>query len=279
MSDMRNAVATARTRPNRGYRQTGRLHAETYVRNRHFGSNEGRWTTVDPLWPSQLRYVYGLSSPTTRVDRSGRSSVVTNCCWTGAAPQLANQYAVTPTTPSKCMKKKNGDPVTGYVGNGFDVKLSLSPTKLDNVSTSPPQVVWWECSNEQLTQGSQAGQWVDRTSDLAQSICPDTWKSLNYDCTGDVKGAISDEPAMLLSRIASLGANCNKLCRIRNLFIYVAFVFDSSCPDSKAKIQPLKIFQQITWDPASNQASSVLMDSWPSGQGPKACQTPPNGWP
>ena len=32
-----------------GYRKTGRLHSDVYVRARHFGGNEGRWTTVDPL--------------------------------------------------------------------------------------------------------------------------------------------------------------------------------------------------------------------------------------
>lgn len=55
----------------RGYRQTGLPHSEVYVRARHFGSPEGRWSSVDPSWPVQPAYSYARSAPTSRTDPSG----------------------------------------------------------------------------------------------------------------------------------------------------------------------------------------------------------------
>jgi hypothetical protein len=48
-----------------GYRQTALVHSDAYVRNRHYGSAEGRWTTATPLcwYPA----VYAGASPTTLI--------------------------------------------------------------------------------------------------------------------------------------------------------------------------------------------------------------------
>ena len=56
-----------------GYRQTGLLHSDAYVRRRHFGAAEGSWAAKDPLWPAQPAFSYALSSPCTRQDPSGQS--------------------------------------------------------------------------------------------------------------------------------------------------------------------------------------------------------------
>lgn len=61
-----------------GYRRTGRPHADLYNRARVVGSAEGRWTTVDPLWPWQSAYAYVESSPTSRVDPSGYTPSIDN---------------------------------------------------------------------------------------------------------------------------------------------------------------------------------------------------------
>src|SRR5579872_5421253 len=44
-----------------GYRQTSRDHAPCYVRLRHLGTSEGRWTSVDPIWPTDSAYVYATN--------------------------------------------------------------------------------------------------------------------------------------------------------------------------------------------------------------------------
>ncbi len=55
-----------------GYRKTSRRFSEQYVRARHYGTLQGQWTTVDPLWPTEQQYLYTGSAPSCRVDASGR---------------------------------------------------------------------------------------------------------------------------------------------------------------------------------------------------------------
>jgi RHS repeat-associated protein len=55
-----------------GYRESGLAHAEHYVRSRHYGNAEGRWRSVDPLWPVlEHAYAYVRSKPISRVDPTG----------------------------------------------------------------------------------------------------------------------------------------------------------------------------------------------------------------
>ena len=56
-----------------GYRQTSISHSASYVRRRHLGLEEGRWTTVDPLWPIQASYTYVNNSPGSVFDFSGKA--------------------------------------------------------------------------------------------------------------------------------------------------------------------------------------------------------------
>jgi RHS repeat-associated protein len=54
-----------------GYRPTGLSRSEYYMRARHYGTWEGRWTTVDPLWPHGAAYGYGWGDPIVMIDPSG----------------------------------------------------------------------------------------------------------------------------------------------------------------------------------------------------------------
>jgi RHS repeat-associated protein len=54
-----------------GYRPTWLSRSDHYVRARHYGSQEGRWTTVDPLWPFTPATAYAYSSPTVSIDPEG----------------------------------------------------------------------------------------------------------------------------------------------------------------------------------------------------------------
>ena len=54
-----------------GYRQTSISHSSSYVRRRHLGQEEGRWTTVDPLWPWEMAYRYVNCFITNAIDPLG----------------------------------------------------------------------------------------------------------------------------------------------------------------------------------------------------------------
>lgn len=62
-----------------GYRQTARVHAEVYMRARHYGSGEARWATVDPEFEDRSAYVYVVDCPITFIDPRGTH------CQTGSA--------------------------------------------------------------------------------------------------------------------------------------------------------------------------------------------------
>jgi hypothetical protein len=66
-----------------GYFQAaGRPHSEFYVRARFYSKAEGRWTTIDPLWPGESAYGYVSGRIQLFVDASGKASGSgsKNCC-------------------------------------------------------------------------------------------------------------------------------------------------------------------------------------------------------
>lgn len=54
-----------------GYRKTTRRFSEQYVRARHYGTLQGQWTTVDPLWPGEWQFCYIFGCPVREGDPSG----------------------------------------------------------------------------------------------------------------------------------------------------------------------------------------------------------------
>ena len=54
-----------------GSRRTSLQHSDKYNRARRLGSLEGRWTTVDPIWPYDQGYAYVDGCPTTLTDPAG----------------------------------------------------------------------------------------------------------------------------------------------------------------------------------------------------------------
>jgi len=55
-----------------GYQPTGLNHSESYMQSRHDSDIDGRWTTVDPLWPVESSFVYATANPASISDPSGR---------------------------------------------------------------------------------------------------------------------------------------------------------------------------------------------------------------
>ena len=52
----------------RTYRDTSLPHASHYMIARHYAEQEGRWTSVDPLWPTEFGYIYAKCEPTLHQD-------------------------------------------------------------------------------------------------------------------------------------------------------------------------------------------------------------------
>ena len=61
------------------YRDSG---ARAYVRARTLKTEQGRWLTVDPLWPREPAYQYVYAVPTSYTDASGKGGL----CLCSASP-------------------------------------------------------------------------------------------------------------------------------------------------------------------------------------------------
>ena len=72
-----------------GSRTTTKAYAEQYNRARHYGSRQGQWTTVDPIWPDERAYGYVNGNPTSYLDQDGRTCKGTtkgNCKYPNGDP-------------------------------------------------------------------------------------------------------------------------------------------------------------------------------------------------
>lgn len=78
------------------YRDSG---SRTYVRARHYRMPLGRWTTVDPIWPGQPAYSYGVSQPQTFADPSGLWCYATRSCNDKEREKIAKALATLVADP------------------------------------------------------------------------------------------------------------------------------------------------------------------------------------
>jgi RHS repeat-associated protein len=62
-----------------GYRQTGLLLSDAYIRARHFSSLVGSWSSCDPLWPKTKAYTYVSGRPVLVTDPSGLAGGGCSC--------------------------------------------------------------------------------------------------------------------------------------------------------------------------------------------------------
>jgi len=95
-------------------RRTGIAYTEQYNRARHYGTRQGQWTTVDPLWPRERAYGYCMERPVSKADPfglsvdfngCGSSSPLKDCCkdLSGKAPAGVFDKVLA------CMKDKGRD--------------------------------------------------------------------------------------------------------------------------------------------------------------------------
>jgi RHS repeat-associated protein len=120
-------------------RRTGLAFSGQYNRARHYGTRQGQWTTVDPLWPSERAFVYVSGNPVRWTDPSGRkiqidskcdkASVPRDCCQKYKDALLDKNNRLSPSASEaikKCMSDKGfgdkaGPFIDGALRNFFDL--------------------------------------------------------------------------------------------------------------------------------------------------------------
>ena len=136
-----------------GYRQTSISRSASYVRARRYGQEEGKWTTVDPLWPFSGTYSYAKATPTVRTDPTGLLPVILsdsgcgtqmnkllNCC-KGLAEKFGKDGKVSDAVLASiidCMRKKRfeGPTINAFIKAALQNMVdmcSVPGTKSTNV--------------------------------------------------------------------------------------------------------------------------------------------------
>lgn len=123
-----------------GYRQTSISHSASYVRARHYGQEEGRWTTVDPVYARDA-YIYVTLNPILYYDRTGLEiSPVGDCRqnikdFCEALKRILDPKSGKRNQISKCIgaSRESLDPLFDYLRsacqkNGKRVCIFCSPT-------------------------------------------------------------------------------------------------------------------------------------------------------
>lgn len=171
-----------------GYRQTGRLHSDAYVRNRHFGSNEGRWTTVDPLWPVEASHVYCRANPTGSLDPSGMDNTIyrlgTVMQTTGPCGGFAVWWLFETKNTSMngwLVQRINASLSGSYCSGGIlaEQKLCLSPTYMSYFEAWPIQ------KGQVLVPSNSSPYW-----DFGYPT--DTWSDTPWPCSSSSKVTTGD---------------------------------------------------------------------------------------
>jgi hypothetical protein len=155
-----------------GYRKTqtstdSLRHAENYVMARHYSATDGRWTTVDPLWPSESAYLYGW--PTMSVDPSGLSGYRA-VCHCKPKPHVHGYPQVIDRKTAECIEAA----CVQYCQNGGDVDPAyyayntLKGGPLDQTTyllanmfiealppcTAADGIIWKECGEQLCNNGT-----------------------------------------------------------------------------------------------------------------------------
>jgi hypothetical protein len=114
----------------------GRSYAEYLAGARIVSSKQGRWTSVDGVWPDEPAYVYVCASPALLVDPSGYAQKATCCC------KLTNPlFTIGSAAP--------GQILPGFVGSAItltgSVEIDQPPPK--SLLEASCLLLWFEKSN------------------------------------------------------------------------------------------------------------------------------------
>ncbi len=125
-----------------GYRPTGLTGATHYMRARSYGTKQGQWTTVDPMWPWQHQYSYVSARPVNAVDPSGLAEL--RC-------RTAERFTTPCAKPNFLWRIQWSlfpdiiGPNLGVVIQRMSVRVGTAPCG-DRLSLFPP-FVYWEAWN------------------------------------------------------------------------------------------------------------------------------------
>jgi RHS repeat-associated protein len=110
-----------------GYRATAITDSDFYVRDRHYVSSAGAWTSSDPIWPEEAPYAYAGGNVTTLGDPSGnypiRTPISSMTCKCATSSQ---SYGVYDTTGS------------GYIVQEVTIGIGVTNCKGSAVPASAP---------------------------------------------------------------------------------------------------------------------------------------------
>jgi len=135
-----------------GYRPTGRVQSDYYVRARHYSSLASQWTTIDLLWPELEPHVYSGAGPATALDPMGLTATSTGCsccCPTG-------------------IKIRNWKPLNRWrkhdvYGHSFDVHWGYSYHPVGpNKPSGHCSLQWWERTNMHRSPNELPDHWCDQ---------------------------------------------------------------------------------------------------------------------
>ncbi len=123
-----------------GYRNTGLKYSGGYVRARHFSTEQGQWTTADPLWPSERLYIYCQANSTSDSDPTGRAGKKSQfCCCCPEELEITNIQKTFSLPPPFLMVKA--------CGHKFQVPYRLSYKNISGIKADAPCTLeWWESS-------------------------------------------------------------------------------------------------------------------------------------
>ena len=121
-----------------GYRFSGLVQSDVYVRARHVTSNQGQWTTVDPLWPSEPSY--GYLQPVTKLDPTGLSVTLGISYLSGGFYECACHI---PTLDcSKIAQWSISPSDTGWIVQRVVIYLTQIPCGIGDQTTYSPDPIY-----------------------------------------------------------------------------------------------------------------------------------------
>ena len=231
-------------------RSTGRVVSEGYVRARHCGTGPGRWTSLDPQWPGEPKYIYVADLPTQNADYWGLASCADCCCCPTSITFDETKY-------DKIVGNKRDVLGNRRWGHHFELKYTLEG-KVSNGMTGDCTTQWCECSNADLPRPNSrtepplgAFTWWDLAS-FGKPLVPPF--SGHVDCGSTVTRSLADEPTVTERRPKELGRGNER----RYLWIVVHIIPPAGCGSDAQTFKATQILGVKSMSPFQSD-----MKLWP----------------
>jgi len=123
-------------------RRTGIAYSEQYNRARHYGTRQGQWTTVDPLWPRERAYGYAIANAVNWPDPAGLCVDECCCCPGEVSARKEREFR------NETYYKGKGA-IKNFIGVRFGLRLSwLKQTSSQSTPVQMPSCTlkweeWW----------------------------------------------------------------------------------------------------------------------------------------